>query len=301
MRRSLSLLLVLSLFAATSSHAVEILRWERLPLTVPLWVGEERVILLDHPVRVGLPPSLEARLRVQSADRAVYLLARAPFGSTRIELQDMGAGELILLDISARRPPSQEPPLEPIRIVDEGALSSPEDPAGAAGGEASGSDLGGMRTATEAPLAVALTRYAAQSFYAPLRTVEPLAGITPVSIEGSLSLDTLLPTLPVRPTALAAWRLDADWVTAVKLVNLSQRWIDLDPRLLQGDFLTATFQHPNLGPAGRSTDTTVVYLVTRGHGISGSLLPRASRFDAALDLRKPAGAQPDGSLGKPRS
>src|SRR3546814_11374133 len=86
-------------------------------------------------------------------------------------------------------------------------------------------------------------------------------------------LDTLLPTLPVHARALAAWRLEDQWVTAVRLTNTSARWLDLDPRALQGNFVAATFQHPNLGPAGTPSDTTVLYLVTRGHGLAASPLP----------------------------
>jgi integrating conjugative element protein (TIGR03749 family) len=100
----------------------------------------------------------------------------------------------------------------------------------------------------------------------------------------------LLPTLPVRAQALAAWRLEDQWVTAVKLTNASGRWLDLDPRALQGDFLAATFQHPNLGPAGRAADTTVVYLVTRGHGLAESLLPKLSPIDATVNLPPAAAA-----------
>ncbi|MBN0154383.1 DUF3438 family protein, partial [Pseudomonas aeruginosa] len=33
-----------------ASHAVEILRWERLPLSVPLVVGQERVVFIDRNV-----------------------------------------------------------------------------------------------------------------------------------------------------------------------------------------------------------------------------------------------------------
>ncbi|HAV88909.1 MAG TPA: TIGR03749 family integrating conjugative element protein, partial [Pseudomonas sp.] len=57
------------------SHAIEILRWQRLPLAVPLVVGQERVVFIDRNVRVGLPPSLGERLRVQSAGGAIYLRA----------------------------------------------------------------------------------------------------------------------------------------------------------------------------------------------------------------------------------
>ena len=136
---------------------------------------------------------------------------------------------------------------------------------------------------------VVLTRYAAQNLYAPLRTVEPVAGIGRVNLRRDLALDTLLPTLPVRAQALAAWRLEDQWVTAVRLTNTSGRWVDLDPRALQGDFVAATFQHPTLGPSGQSADTTVVYLVTRGRSLADSLLPRISRIDATVNL-PPTGA-----------
>ncbi|WP_040146982.1 DUF3438 family protein, partial [Xanthomonas citri] len=87
---------------------------------------------------------------------------------------------------------------------------------------------------------------------------------------------------------LAAWRLDDQWVTAIRLTNTSPRWVDLDPRMLIGDFVAATFQHPGLGPAGDATDTTVLYLVTRGRGLGEALLPRISRIDEARNLPAPA-------------
>jgi integrating conjugative element protein (TIGR03749 family) len=286
MKPSLALLLLLGLGMAAETQAVEILHWDRLPLSVQLIVGDERVVIVGSPVRVGLADSLDGRLRVQSADGAVYLLATAPIANTQLEVQDLRTGELILLDVTARRPTRDQAPLEPIRIVDDVA-----EIANAASGV---SKTGRASEPTDekrppTPLAVALTRYAAQSLYAPLRTVEPVPGISEVPVASFRPLDMLLPTLPVRATALAAWRLSGEWVTAVKLTNTSARWINLDPRLLQGNFVAAAFQHPDLGPAGRSTDTTVVYLVTRGGGLAGSLLPHASRFDAMRDLEKPAG------------
>ncbi|HEY9239758.1 MAG TPA: TIGR03749 family integrating conjugative element protein, partial [Burkholderiaceae bacterium] len=98
-------------------HAVEILRWERLPLALPLVVGEERVIFIDRNVRVGVPASVGARLRVQSAAGAVYLRASEPIEPTRLQLQDAGSGTVILLDIAAEAPQEGQPPLEPVRIV----------------------------------------------------------------------------------------------------------------------------------------------------------------------------------------
>jgi hypothetical protein len=51
---------------------------------------------------------------------------------------------------------------------------------------------------------VVLTRYAAQSLYAPLRTVEPLQRVNQVRIKPVLNLGSLLPTLPVQTSALGA-------------------------------------------------------------------------------------------------
>jgi integrating conjugative element protein (TIGR03749 family) len=132
-----------------------------------------------------------------------------------------------------------------------------------------------------------LTRFAAQNLYAPLRTVEPLPGVMRVNLRRDLDLGTLMPTLPVRALALASWRLEDQWVTAVRLTNTSAGWVTLDPRVLQGDFLTATFQHEALGPRGTPEDTTVLYLVTRGRGLAQSLLPAIHRFDPAVHLPQP--------------
>ena len=93
------------------AHAVEILRWERLPLAVPLQVGEERIVFVDRNVRVGVPASVGDRLRVQSAGGAVYLRASEPIEPTRLQLQDADSGALILLDIAAEPAKDGEPPL----------------------------------------------------------------------------------------------------------------------------------------------------------------------------------------------
>src|SRR3546814_11728408 len=108
-----------------------------------------------------------------------------------------------------------------------------------------------------------------------------------VNLRGNLNLDTLLPTLTVHAVALASWRLEDQWVTAVRLTNISSGWLDLDPRALQGDFLTAAFQHPTLGPHGTHEDTTDVYLVTRGHGLAQSMLHDFQRFDPAVHVSPP--------------
>lgn len=283
---------VLGLGLVSTGQAVEILRWERLPLSVPLVVGQERVIFIDRNVRVGVPTGVGEHLRVQSAGGAIYLRASQPVPPTRLQLQDVESGALILLDIAAEPAKAGQAALEPVRIVEGDAAPARHggQAAMAAANDEAPHDAPAPAAQRETPVAVVLTRYAAQNLYAPLRTVEPAAGIGRANLRRGLVLDTLLPTLPVRAQALAAWRLEDQWVTAVQLINTSARWLDLDPRALQGDFVTATFQHPALGPAGRPADTTVVYLVTRGHGLAESLLPAVAPIDATVNLPPAAAA-----------
>lgn len=274
---------VLVCVLANAAQAVEVLRWERLPLAVPLVVDQERIVFIDRNVRVGVPASIGDRLRVQSAGGAVYLRASEPIKPTRLQLQDTDTGALILLDIAARPVVEGEPELEPVQIVE-----------GSAAARAQVDELANHPAPSprKTPIPVVLSRHAAQQLYAPLRTVEAVPGIVRVNLRGDLNLDTLLPTLAVQAVALASWRLEDLWLTAVRLTNNSSDWLELDPRALQGDFVSATFQHPHLGPRGLPEDTTVVYLVTRGHGLAQSLLPAMQRFDPAVHLPHPQ--QPEG-------
>ncbi|MDH0096571.1 TIGR03749 family integrating conjugative element protein [Pseudomonas sp. GD04158] len=264
----------------SAAQATELLRWERLPLALPLVVDQERVVFVERNVRVGVPASLGNRLRVQSAAGAIYLLASEPIEPTRLQLQDADTGTVMLLDIAAEPAQDGQLPLEPVRIIEATSTAA-----------ASAADDGSAASAPvrATPQPVILTRFAAQNLYAPLRTVEPVPGVVRVTLRRDLPLDTLLPTLPVQAHALAAWRLDNLWVSAVHLRNHSTHWLELDPRALQGHFLAATFQHSTLGPRGTPEDTTVVYLVTRGHSLAQALLPTIAPIDAALSLPAPIG------------
>lgn len=107
---------LLILLVALPLHAVELVKWERIPLPVELNTGQERIVFVDRNVRVGYPAALEGKLRIQSSNGTLYLLASQPFAATRLQLQDTENGELILLDVSASK---GEHIREPMRIVRE--------------------------------------------------------------------------------------------------------------------------------------------------------------------------------------
>ncbi|EAT1306839.1 TIGR03749 family integrating conjugative element protein [Salmonella enterica] len=266
---SLSVLPLAATFIVPVTQAEELMKWERIPLQIPLAVGKERVLFADKNVRVGFPPSLNGKLRVQSSGGAVYLKADAAFPPTRLQLQDVENGEVILLDVTA----SDKGPAEPVRIVYSGdvtSVSSSNDTPAASGGNnaAPGADNGTQakrkKVKYNAPLPVVLTRYAAQSLYGPVRTVEAVPGIHPVNPHLPKRITTLYPSEPVAISPLGGWGIGSRNVVALKVQNTASRKITLDPRVLQGQFVTATFQHRYLGPVGTPEDTTTLYLVTSG-------------------------------------
>jgi len=252
-----------AVFLSLAVHAVEILPWQRLPLSIELAVGQERVIFLDKNVQVGLPSHLADKLRVQSAAGTLYLLAHEPIEPTRLQVKLMESGELILLDVATVA--AGDKPLEPIRII-AGSQPNAEDSREENAQQAAAS--------LSVPAPIALTRYAAQNLYAPLRTVEALPQVMAVNLNNLPALlPSLLPTRPVQARPLLAYRLGQWQVTAVELINQSPHAFALDARELVGRFYAATFQHGWLGAAGTGSDTTVVYLVTERGGLEKHLLP----------------------------
>ncbi|MJZ42546.1 TIGR03749 family integrating conjugative element protein [Salmonella enterica subsp. enterica] len=253
----------------SSAQAVELMKWERIPLPVPLSVGHERVVFADRNVRVGFPVALNGKLRVQSSGGAVYLQASEPFAQTRLQLQDVESGEIILLDITARK--DNKVP-EPVRLVYSGDVLSVSEKGLQKGSSVSSGSPGtedNTQTARKAPvyrapLPVVLTRYAAQSLYAPLRTVEAVPGIHPVNLRLPSRLTTLYPSENVVVSPVSAWGIQDLNVVALKIRNRSSARVILDARTLSGTFVSATFQHRWLGVAGTPEDTTTLYLVIRG-------------------------------------
>lgn len=177
------MMMSLSVLSLTA-QADELMKWERIPLNIPLKVGQERVIFADKNVRVGFPPALNGKLRVQSTGGAVYLKADSAFPQTRVQLQDVESGEMILLDVTA----GEKGTTEPVRIVYDGDVSTVSRAAGSdvqtvksrSSNGKPGTDNSTQARRTEPryaePLPVLLTRYAAQSLYAPLRPLNRWRG-----------------------------------------------------------------------------------------------------------------------------
>lgn len=225
--------------------------WRKVPIAVPLIVGEERLVHFPDSVSVGLPQSLTAVLRSQSINGTVYLLAQQPFAPTRVLVRSESDGLIYVLDIAAEPDSAGLQALADLQIMlPASPTPEPENSASAASGHPRPAS-GGY---------VALTRFAAQQLYAPTRLLPSRKGIVSMPVRQepvALVMGGEVDAVPV-----ASWKVGGRYVTAVKLTNRSNRSVVLDPRELRGSWLAATFQHNRLLAAGREADTTAVYLVS---------------------------------------
>lgn len=222
--KKFSVILLTLVLVSAGARAVELMKWERIPLQIPLTVGQERIVFVNKNVRVGFPPALNDKLRIQSSGGVVYLDAKEAFPVTRLELQNKENGEILLLDVSAAPGKSTR---EPVKIVYDGEVAT----ASATDKQtvSSDGDSAGRQSSAEAkaesrrpaklnaPLPVVLTRYAAQNMYGPLRTVEPVPGVSPVSLKLPPRITTLMPSESVSVTPMAAWSLQGSSVIALQV------------------------------------------------------------------------------------
>ncbi|MFQ0972069.1 TIGR03749 family integrating conjugative element protein [Gilliamella sp. BG3] len=253
--------LIITLFIFVSSInnaiAVELITWDRTPIKITINQNDERMVILERNISVGLPGSLQDKLRVQSLGGVIYLKSNAPFTETRLMLKDLETGEIILVDLTGNGPSKKK--LETIKITTDNES------------EANLKKAEENYTEQVLPTPVLLTRYAAQNYYAPLRAIEKVPGIKQISMSLPPLLTRLVPQLPISAEPKSVWRLKNYEVVAIKLVNQSKNHVNLDARLLQGNFYSATFQHNTLGPNGDPTDTTMLYIVTKGKVINAFL------------------------------
>lgn len=231
--------------AALDPTVPERVTWQKIPIALALNVGKERRVDFPSPVKVGVPATLQAALRVQSVAGTLYLLARQAFEPTRLMVRTLEGGDVYLLDLSASEKDGSS---QPTQVLNPDTGKSER-----LGGEEKGP------SSMPAYGYVALTRFAAQQFYAPARLLRDLPGVVRVPVRREPVL--LVHGGQVIAEPLVAWRAGDLYVTAVKLTNQSEHAVTLDPRALRGRWLTAAFQHNRLLPRGDEADTTAAYLI----------------------------------------
>lgn len=229
-------------------QSTERIIWDKTPLTITLPVKTERIISFPTPVKVGLPPDLSAQLRTQINGNTVYWLAHEAFDTRRIEVHAMDGSMIYLVDLQAQRHAS----IAPIEVILKQKNDS-QPPSTAVTGSAQPSyrPLGMM----------GLTRFAAQQLYAPARLLKTPPGVYRFPVM-QRPIEHLIRGQNILATPVAAWKNERYYLTALILKNLSDTHVQLDPRMIRGQWRAATFHYVRLHPTGSELDTSVLYLVS---------------------------------------
>lgn len=225
----------------------ERLEFKRRPLRIALG-SAERLVTFPHPVAISLPAGAEASVDMQIIGRTAYFTMPAPGGAPiRVLAEDLVTGQTIPLDLlSADAVDGLSPEVE-IHYESDNRVGLPQD------------------TSSDDPVPVLdmvqLTRYAAQTVYAP-RRLKPVAdGVATIPMD-SKNVEGLFRGTRTRARALGQWRSGDLYVTAVQVFNLEKRSVALDLEQVRGQWIAATLQHHHLQPAGAADlDSTTLYLV----------------------------------------
>lgn len=240
--------------SVAASAEIERLFWDKLPLSITLPVGQERLVTFPGDVRVGMPSELSGKVRTQSHNGTVYWLANESFEAQRIEIHETDGSGIYLVDLSASQ--EQGIPADPIEVLNRQAHRVEKTDS-----DSKHRNPRTSRKAQKAPGLVTLTRFAAQQLYAPSRMLKASPSIHRVVV-ARRAMHNLIRGESIEALPVASWQGGELYVTAVQLRNIGKAPVELDPRRIRGRWKAATFQHGRLHPAGSEADTTAVYLVS---------------------------------------
>ena len=237
--------------AISSGDSVIEHEWTGDSIPVELSVGAERRITVKgaDELRIGIPPNLHDKFTAQSINDSSWWKSDTPIDSVRVIIGVIPSGEYVVTEVTAVEDASSLPSLV-ITIPDRRTAPSPP-------------------STSNRPGFAELTRWTIQQLYSPDRLRQPLAGVTEDSVsKNPMNLFRCGPTAPsacggsVEATAVAVWRTQSHYITALHLENMTDVPIVLDPRDIRGRWRTAAFVHSRLMPAEHRGSTTTLVLIS---------------------------------------
>jgi integrating conjugative element protein (TIGR03749 family) len=232
---------LMSLSVQTFAFDAEHVLWDKTPIPIDLSLSEERLIHFPQAISIVDNEAFDniAVLKIQDA---LYLKGKKPFANKRLLVQLMPQGEVVILNLSAKEKNAASKPVE-ILLENKGVEKTSHN--------ASSFDLN----------IITLTRFAIQSLYAPQRLLVIPEGVSRQPMQTRRQI-TLFYGANIEARPLISWHGGGLYVTAVELKNGLNKDLIVDPRLMLGNWQTASFYPSNtLAPRGKD-DTTTVFLVS---------------------------------------
>ena len=230
---------------ANQVHAEHVV-WDRVPISFAVPVGQERMITFPGTVDVrnNNPKLTTDLISILNNNGTLYIKAKNPFDAIRVPVVMSQTGEVILVDLSAA-PNADDSPVDVVLAKKDAAISD-----------------GGSQPMQKPISYTDLTRFAVQTLYSPERLIESNPRINRAPMYTTKSVN-LVYGGNVIAMPLASWRGGDYFVTAVLLKNIWSQTIKVDPRMLKGSWLAASFYPTNyVTKEGSLHDRTTLFLVS---------------------------------------
>lgn len=224
------------------SHALqsEHLVWEKVPLTIELPLNKERLVQFPQAIKI-IDKQLSTSLDILKVRGSLYLKAKESFKESRLIVQLLPEGDVVILNLTAHEKAINTTPIE-ILIDDH-----PSNP------NSSGNQYEYN--------AIQLTRFAIQALYSPERVREIPEGIYRTPMQTNKTIPIFYGA-SVEAHPLASWRGGNLYVTAVDLKNLLNKPVNLQFSKLMGHWQTASFYPKSELPSRNQHESTTVFLVS---------------------------------------
>lgn len=240
-------------FAQNVRHVV----WKKIPLSIQIPIGQEKIISFPTTVQPFLPHDLlnKGALKSINNDGTLYLMATTSFSNQLAEIKlNNTHGDVILLNLSASKTANQDQLSILLPPSSEKQPANASQPTGDSQKE--DQSLGGM------------VRWVAQQLYAPKRLLTRPNWIfrTPMQTERFVSLyrGAVVSAMP-----LASWRSGDYYITAVLLRNVQRNQrVVLRHKMIRGSWIAISFfrlSHLNpsvLTAARTATDSTTAIMIS---------------------------------------
>lgn len=252
-----NIILALMLFAYSihTQADIRLLNTVGDPVILPLVVGQEIQLTFESNLGdIGTPDSIKDKIHIQSIDSRMWIKATTEFKPVRLLVKDKD-GRISIFLLSANLlsvgDKISDKTIQYNVVTQQLKTRKKTKP-----------DTDSTRLSY-----VDLTRFVAQTLYAPKRLIKSI-GIIRIPLHTKETINLFVCSYSaacngnVVAKPIATWRSKYYYVTAINLVNQTKKTIILDPRDLLGNWQSATFQFNKLGSNGQPTDTSVAYLVS---------------------------------------
>ena len=221
------------------------------PIELRLTTGKEVSLVFDGIIKsIAIKDQVRAKITSESVDKRWWIKPTDEFTDTRILVKDEHDQITVFIVSSGSENQSSDDQITKYQVIKQQVpiVVKPVN-----------------NTNNKSLSLVDLTRFAAQTFYAPKRLIKSLSlNRIPVSVQKINLFNCQANTwcVDVSSKAIASWTDLKRYVSVIEIKNISKNTIDLDPRLINGDFISATFQFNRIGGKGSNTDTTLLYVIS---------------------------------------